>query len=162
MLRAKAAGCVLVITVDRIAGQRDRDVRNGLTIPPQFRFSNAVDFALHPVGMALSAALKSRSPTSPAPARRYVHHSGFVNSQFDQSVTWKDIDWVRSVWDGPGAERNTEPGRRKPPPTGVNAVIVSNHGGRQLDGVPSAIAALPDVVDAVEGRIEVIGGAQGQ
>jgi isopentenyl diphosphate isomerase/L-lactate dehydrogenase-like FMN-dependent dehydrogenase len=84
--------------------------------------------------------------------------AGFVNSQFDQSVTWKDIDWVRSVWDGPLALK----GILHPDDAelagahGVNAVIVSNHGGRQLDSVPSAIAALPDIVDAVDGKCEVI------
>jgi isopentenyl diphosphate isomerase/L-lactate dehydrogenase-like FMN-dependent dehydrogenase len=84
--------------------------------------------------------------------------AGFVNSQFDQSVTWKDIDWVRSVWDGPLALK----GILNPDDAelavqhGVDAVIVSNHGGRQLDCVPSAIAALPDVVDAVAGKCEVI------
>jgi isopentenyl diphosphate isomerase/L-lactate dehydrogenase-like FMN-dependent dehydrogenase len=84
--------------------------------------------------------------------------AGFVNSQFDQSVTWKDIDWVRSVWDGPLALK----GILHPDDAalavqhGVDAVIVSNHGGRQLDSVPSAIAALPDVVDAVDGKCEVI------
>jgi L-lactate dehydrogenase (cytochrome) len=84
--------------------------------------------------------------------------AGFVNSQFDQSVTWKDIDWVRSVWDGPLALKGIlHPEDAKlAADHGVDAVIVSNHGGRQLDGVPSAIAALPDVVDAVEGRIEAI------
>jgi L-lactate dehydrogenase (cytochrome) len=163
MQRAKAAGCaVLVITVDlQMQGQRERDVRNGLTIPPQLRAANLLDSALHPgwvwryvngpkvtlanfVGTGLGDDLFTIA--------------GFVNSQFDQSVTWKDIDWVRSVWDGPLALK----GILDPEDAalaaqhGVNAVIVSNHGGRQLDCVPSAIAALPDVVDAVDGKCEII------
>jgi len=163
MQRAKAAGCsVLVITVDlQMQGQRDRDVRNGLTIPPQFRFSNAVDFALHPgwVWRFLTGpkvTLANFAGTGKGDDMFTI--AGFVNSQFDQSVTWKDIDWVRSVWDGPLALKGIlHPEDAKlAADHGVNAVIVSNHGGRQLDGVPSAIAALPDVVDAVEGRIEVI------
>ena len=163
MLRAKAAGCsVLVITVDlQMQGQRDRDVRNGLTIPPQFRFSNAVDFALHPgwVWRFLTGpkvTLANFAGTGKGDDMFTI--AGFVNSQFDQSVTWKDIDWVRSVWDGPLALKgilNPEDAKLAAD-HGVNAVIVSNHGGRQLDGVPSAIAALPDVVDAVAGRCDVL------
>jgi len=163
MQRAKAAGCaVLVITVDlQMQGQRERDVRNGLTIPPQLRAANLLDSALHPgwvwryvngpkvtlanfVGTGLGDDLFTIA--------------GFVNSQFDQSVTWKDIDWVRSVWDGPLALKgilNPEDAALAAQ-HGVNAVIVSNHGGRQLDCAPSAIAALPDVVDAVDGKCEII------
>ena len=163
MQRAKAAGCsVLVITVDlQMQGQRDRDVRNGLTIPPQFRLSNAIDFALHPgwVWRFLTGpkvTLANFVGTGKGDDMFTI--AGFVNSQFDQSVTWKEIDWVRSVWDGPLALKgilNPEDAKLAAG-HGVNALIVSNHGGRQLDGVPSAIAALPDVVDAVEGRVEVI------
>ena len=115
MQRAKAAGCsVLVITVDlQMQGQRDRDVRNGLTIPPQFRMSNAIDFALHPgwVWRFLTGpkvTLANFVGTGKGDDMFTI--AGFVNSQFDQSVTWKDIDWVRAVWDGPiGAQRDPEP-----------------------------------------------------
>jgi L-lactate dehydrogenase (cytochrome) len=84
--------------------------------------------------------------------------ASFVNSQFDPSVTWKDIDWVRSVWNGPLALKGILTGEdaRLAAQHGVEAVIVSNHGGRQLDGVPSAISVLAEVVDAVEGRAEVL------
>ncbi len=163
MLRAKAAGCsALVITVDlQMQGQRDRDVRNGLTIPPQFRFSNGVDFALHPrwVWRYLTGpkvTLANFVGTGKGDDMFTI--ASFVNSQFDQSVTWKDIDWVRSVWDGPLALKGIIDGddAKLAADHGVDAVIVGNHGGRQLDGVPSAIAALPDVVHAVQGRLEVI------
>jgi L-lactate dehydrogenase (cytochrome) len=163
MQRAKAAGCgALVITVDlQMQGQRERDVRNGLTIPPQFRLANLLDFALHPgwVRRYLTGekvTLANFVGTGLGDDMFTI--AGFVNSQFDQSVTWKDIDWVRSVWDGPLALKgilhpdDAELAARH----GVDAVIVSNHGGRQLDSVPSAIAALPDVVDAVAGKCEVI------
>src|SRR5581483_7609548 len=106
MQRAKAAGCAaLVITVDlQMQGQRDRDVRNGLTIPPQFRFANAIDFALHPrwVWRFLTGpkvTLANFVGTGKGDDMFTI--ASFVNAQFDQSVTWKDIDWVRSVWDGP-------------------------------------------------------------
>jgi L-lactate dehydrogenase (cytochrome) len=163
MQRAKAAGCcALVITVDlQMQGQRDRDVRNGLTIPPQLRFASAVDFALHPGWVW-------RLLTGPKVTLANFAGSGkggdlftiaeFVNSQFDASVTWKDIDWVRSVWDGPLALKGILDAEdaRLAVEHGIEAVIVSNHGGRQLDGVPSAVSALPAVVDAVDGRAEVI------
>jgi len=163
MQRAKAAGCsALVITVDlQMQGQRDRDVRNGLTIPPQFRLKNAIDFALHPgwVWRFLTGpkvTLANFVGTGKGDDMFTI--AGFVNTQFDQSVTWKDIDWVRSVWDGPLALKGilNPDDARLAAEHGVNGIIVSNHGGRQLDGVPSAIAALPAVVDAVEGQAEVI------
>lgn len=163
MERAKAVGCsALVLTVDlQVQGQRDRDVRNGLTIPPTFRVSNAIDFALHPgwvwrflCGPQVTLANFRGSGKSDD----MFTIASFVNSQFDPSVTWKDIDWVRSIWDGPLALKGILDGddARLAAEHGVNAVIVGNHGGRQLDGVPSAIMALADVVDAVEGRAEVI------
>ena len=84
--------------------------------------------------------------------------AGFVNSQFDQSITWKDIEWAKSIWGGPLALKgilNPEDAKLAAR-HGADAVIVSNHGGRQLDGVRSAISALPDVVDAVQGELEVL------
>jgi L-lactate dehydrogenase (cytochrome) len=163
MQRAKAAGCsALVMTVDlQMQGQRDRDVRNGLTIPPRFRPANALDFALHPgwVWRFLTGpkvTLANFVGTGKGDDMFTI--AGFVNSQFDQSVTWKDIDWVRGIWDGPLALKGilNPLDARLAVEHGVSGIIVSNHGGRQLDGVPSAIAALPGVVDAVSGRAEVI------
>jgi len=163
MRRAKAAGCsALVITVDlQMQGQRDRDVRNGLTIPPQFRLANAIDFGLHPwwVWRFLTGpkvTLANFVGTGKGDDMFTI--AGFVNSQFDQSVTWKDIDWVRSVWDGPLALKGilNPLDARLAAEHGVNGIIVSNHGGRQLDGVPSAIAALPGIVDAIAGQADVI------
>jgi L-lactate dehydrogenase (cytochrome) len=163
MLRAKAAGCsALVITVDlQMQGQRDRDVRNGLTIPPQFRFANAVDFAMHPgwVWRFLSGPKVTLANfAGSGKGDDMFTIASFVNSQFDQSVTWNDIDWVRSVWDGPLALKGILHGgdAKLAADHGVDAVIVGNHGGRQLDGAPSAISALPGVVEALEGRIQVI------
>ncbi|HZP87548.1 MAG TPA: alpha-hydroxy acid oxidase [Burkholderiales bacterium] len=163
MQRAKAAGCAaLVITVDlQMQGQRDRDVRNGLTIPPQFRFANAIDFALHPrwVWRFLTGpkvTLANFVGTGKGDDMFTI--ASFVNAQFDQSVTWKDIDWVRSVWDGPLALKGIRVGEdaKIAAEHGIDAIIVGNHGGRQLDGAPSAISALPEVVDAVAGRAQLI------
>jgi L-lactate dehydrogenase (cytochrome) len=163
MQRAKAAGCsALVITVDlQMQGQRDRDVRNGLTIPPQFRLANAIDFALHPAWvwrLLTGPKVTLANFVGTGKGDDMFTIASFVNSQFDQSVTWKDIDWVRSVWDGPLALKGilNPDDARLAAEHGVNGIIVSNHGGRQLDGVPSAIAALPGVVDAVAGGAEII------
>jgi isopentenyl diphosphate isomerase/L-lactate dehydrogenase-like FMN-dependent dehydrogenase len=84
--------------------------------------------------------------------------AGFVNSQFDQSVTWQDIEWAKSIWGGPLVLKGilSPNDARLAIEHGVDAVIVSNHGGRQLDGVRSAISALPDIVEAAEGKLEII------
>jgi L-lactate dehydrogenase (cytochrome) len=160
--RARAAGCdALVLTVDlAMQGQRDRDVHNGLTIPPTLRPSNMLDFALHPgwVWRYLTGPkVLPASLVKPGQSTLFTI-AGYVNSQFDQSVTWKDIEWAKSVWGGPVALKGIlDPGDAKAAVDhGADALIVSNHGGRQLDGARSAISALPHVVDAVAGRAEVL------
>jgi L-lactate dehydrogenase (cytochrome) len=160
--RAKAAGCsALVLTVDlALQGQRDRDVHNGLTIPPTLRMSNLPNFATRPgwVWRYLTGPkVVPASLVKPGQSTLFTI-AGYVNSQFDQSVTWTDIEWAKSIWGGPLALKGIlDPNDAKlAVEHGVDAVIVSNHGGRQLDGVRSAISALPDVVDAVAGRAEVI------
>jgi len=160
--RAKAAGCsALVLTVDlALQGQRDRDVHNGLTIPPTLRISNLPNFATRPGWVWRYLTGPKVVPASLVkPGQNTLFTiAGYVNSQFDQSVTWKDIEWAKSIWGGPLALKGIlDPNDAKlAVEHGVDAVIVSNHGGRQLDGVRSAISALPDVVDAVAGRAEVI------
>jgi L-lactate dehydrogenase (cytochrome) len=161
--RARAAGCAaLVLTVDlALQGRRDRDVHNGLTFPLKLRLSTLLEFALHPgwvwrffTGPKLTVA----NFVGTGHGNDMLTIAGFVNSQFDQSVTWKDIEWAKSLWGGPLALKgivNPEDARLAAD-HGVDAVIVSNHGGRQLDGARSAISALPDIVDAVDGRTEVI------
>jgi L-lactate dehydrogenase (cytochrome) len=164
MERAQAAGCsVLVLTVDlAMQGQRDRDVHNGLTIPPQFRLSNLIDFALHPRWLCRFLLGPKVTLANFIGATGHKDDmftiAGFVNSQFDQSVTWKDIEWAKSIWGGPLVLKGilSPEDAQLAVQHGVDGVIVSNHGGRQLDGVRSAIAALPDVVQAVEGKLDVI------
>ena len=161
--RAKAAGCsALVLTVDlALQGQRDRDVHNGLTIPFKPSLSTLMDFVRHPgwvwrfiTGPKVTVA----NFVGTGHGNDMFTIAEFVNSQFDQSVTWNDIEWAKSLWGGPLALKgilNPEDARLAAE-HGVDAVIVSNHGGRQLDGARSAISALPDVVDAADGRMEVI------
>jgi len=163
MQRARDAGCsVLVVTVDlQMQGQRDRDVRNGLTMPPRLTLSSLLEFGLHPGWLW-------RYATGPKPTLAnflgagkgadMVTIAGFVNSQFDQSVTWKDIDWVRSVWDGPLALKGITSAEdvRIAVEHGIDGIIVGNHGGRQLDGAPSSISVLPEIVEAAQGRAQIV------
>ncbi len=162
--RAKAAGCqALVITVDLATqGSRERDVRNGFTIPPRLRASNLLDFALHYRWtlrfLASPRIALANFSDAGSKGKDFFTIAAFVNSQFDQSVTWKDVRWAADLFGGPVLLKGVlNPlDARLAMDNGVAGVIVSNHGGRQLDGVPSAIAALPGVVDAVAGRGDVI------
>jgi L-lactate dehydrogenase (cytochrome) len=160
--RAKAAGCsALVLTVDlALQGQRDRDVHNGLTIPPTLNVSNLLNFAMRPGWVWRYLTGPKVLPASLVkPGQNSLFTiAGYVNSQFDQSVTWKDIEWAKSIWGGPIALKGilAPEDAKAAIDHGADALIVSNHGGRQLDGVRSAISALPYVVDAVQGRAEVL------
>jgi L-lactate dehydrogenase (cytochrome) len=162
--RAAAAGCqVLCVTVDLpIQGARERDERNGFTVPPRFDVRNVFDYASRigwlwrmATGPAITFANLESGDAGKASLKTLVQH---ISEQFDQTVTWKDIDWLKSIWPG----RMVLKGILRPQDArlavehGMDAVIVSNHGGRQLDGAPSAISALPAIVEAVEGRAEVL------
>ncbi len=162
--RAIAAGCpVLCLTVDLpIQGPRERDQRNGFTVPPRLGLSNVVDYAQH-LGwlarMARGPRITFGNLEQPGQQKAaLVTLAQHISTQFDPTVTWKEVDWIRSVWPGRIALKGIlHPGdARLAVAHGVDAVIVSNHGGRQLDGAPSAISALPAIVDAVEGKAEVL------
>jgi L-lactate dehydrogenase (cytochrome) len=160
--RARAAGCsALVLTVDlALQGQRDRDVHNGLTIPPSLRISDLPNFAARPGWVWRYLTGPKVVPASLVkPGQNTLFTiAGYVNSQFDQTVTWKDIEWAKSIWGGPLALKGILDPQDATAAIdhGADALIVSNHGGRQLDGVRSAISALPYVVDAVASRAEVL------
>ena len=162
--RAAAANCsALVLTLDlQVLGQRHCDIRNGMTVPPKINLRNIIDIASKPA-WALSI-LKGKRKTF---GNLSGHVRGMENvtslaqwtaSQFDPALSWKDVDWVRSLWPGKlilkgildVEDAKTAAG------AGAAALIVSNHGGRQLDGAPSSISALPKIVDAVGTQIEVM------
>ena len=161
--RARAAGCsALVITVDlQIMGQRHRDVKNGLSAPPKPTLANLVNLATKP-GWCLKM-LGTR--------RRYFGNVvGYVDGiedmsslaqwtagQFDPTLSWDDVRELRRLWDGKVIIKGVMDAEdaAKAMDVGADAIIVSNHGGRQLDGAPSSIAALPQIVDMVGGRCEV-------
>ena len=161
--RARVAGCsALVITVDlQIMGQRHRDVKNGLSAPPKPTFAHLVNLATKP-GWCLKM-LGTR--------RRYFgnvvgHVDGIEDmsslaqwtaGQFDPTLSWDDVRELRRLWDGKVIIKGVMDAEdaAKAIDVGADAIIVSNHGGRQLDGAPSSIAALPQIVDMVGGRCEV-------
>ncbi len=162
--RAWDAGCpVLVLTVDlQVAGPRERDIRNGFTLPPRIDLSNIFDYASK-LGWLMRMASAPRftfgnlEDPNGAPAK-LMTLAEKVGSNFDASVSWKDFEQLRSQWKGKlvikGLLRADD--ARRAVELGADAVVVSNHGGRQLDSAPSAIAALPPIVQAVDGKIPVL------
>ena len=162
--RAIAAKCsALVLTVDlQVLGQRHCDLRNGMTVPPQLKIGNLIDIATKP-GWAVSI-LRGKRKTF---GNLAGHVRGmedvrslaqWIAGQFDPSLSWKDIEWIRDVWPGKLVLKgllDVEDAKRAAK-TGAAALVVSNHGGRQLDGAMSSISALPRIVDAVGSEIEIM------
>ncbi|HVF17083.1 MAG TPA: alpha-hydroxy acid oxidase [Steroidobacteraceae bacterium] len=167
--RAKKANCsALMLTLDlQVQGLRRRDAKNGLSIPPRLTFQNALDIATKPA-WAFGGLFGKRRTFGNLEARMSGSAlktlSQWIATQFDPSVTWKDIEWVRSHWPGKLIVKGIlDPDDAKLAcDAGVDAIVVSNHGGRQLDSAPSTISMLPRVADAVAGRCEVLfdGGVQ--
>lgn len=162
--RAQAAQCsALMLTVDlQVLGQRHCDVRNGLTVPPQFNLTNVLDIMSKPAWAW--SVLNGKRKTFGNLAGQVKGMDGvaslaqWISGQFDPSLSWKDIDWIRSLWPGKLILKGILDAEdaRLAVKSGASAISVSNHGGRQLDGAPSAISALPRVVDAVGADIEVL------
>jgi L-lactate dehydrogenase (cytochrome) len=162
--RAAAAKCsALVLTVDlQVLGQRHADVRNGMTVPPEIRIRNIIDMATKPAWVW--SVLRGKRRTFGNLAGHVKGMEG-VNSlaqwtagQFDPTLSWKDVDWVRSEWPGKLIIKGIldVDDAKIAAKSGAAAICVSNHGGRQLDGAPSAISMLPRIVDAVGSDIEVM------
>lgn len=163
--RATAAKCsALVLTVDlQVIGQRHADIKNGLSVPPQLlKLKNVIDFATKPGWVAGVLRSKRRNFGNIAGhlpgSQDLASVSGWVASQFDPSLNWKDVEWIRSIWPGKLIIKGIHDAEdaREAVRTGAHALVVSNHGGRQLDGAPSSISVLPKVVDAVGSQIEVL------
>jgi L-lactate dehydrogenase (cytochrome) len=157
VVRAREAGYeALVLTVDTpVAGPRLRDVRNGLTIPPSLSLRTLTEGALHP---AWWFDLLTTEPLEFASLNRFEGTvAELVGRMFDPAATIRDLAWLRSVWDGPLVIKGiqTVADARAVVDAGADAVIVSNHGGRQLDRAPTPLEVLPSVVDAVGDRAEV-------
>jgi L-lactate dehydrogenase (cytochrome) len=168
MSRARAAGCpVLVLTIDlAVVGARHRDTRNAVVgddLSAKAKARRALDLLSHPRWIR-SVAVGGRPLTfgnledAVPGARTPTAFRAWVDAQFDPSVTWDDIAWVRENWDGRLLVKGVlDPAdARRAADVGVDGVVVSNHGGRQLDSVPSTVRALPAIVDAVGGEVEVL------
>ena len=163
--RAAAAGYeAIMVTVDTaVLGNRERDVRRGFSLPPKIGLDTIIDGLLHfgwtwsflraePIAFANVIGESVEGGSDP------VSLADFVNTQFDASLSWDDIAWFRSVWNGPIVLKGvqTVEDARLAADAGVQAVVLSNHGGRQLDGAPPPLELVAPVVEAVGDRIEVL------
>ncbi|MFK7856775.1 MAG: L-lactate dehydrogenase [Granulosicoccus sp.] len=161
--RAQDAGCdTLVLTVDLpVQGQRHADIRNGLSVPPRLTMRNAIDIASKPawaLGMMRSKRRNFGNLEGHIDGMDDVKSMAeWTSRQYDPSLTWEDVKWVRSKWKGNLVIK----GIMDPQDAiqaldiDVQGIIVSNHGGRQLDGSISTVKALPRIVDVIDGRIDV-------
>jgi L-lactate dehydrogenase (cytochrome) len=163
--RAAAAKCsALVLTVDlQVMGQRHKDIKNGMTIPPDLRrVGNLIDIATKPA-WALSVLRGKRKTFGNisghvAGMENVNVLSRWIAEQFDPALNWKDVEWIAGEWGGKLILKGIldVEDARIAAKTGAAALVVSNHGGRQLDGAPSSIAMLPKIADAVGSDIEVM------
>ncbi len=162
--RARAAGCTaLFVTVDLpLRGQRHADLKNGLVVPPKLTLKNALDIATKPA-WAMSVLFGKRKSFGNIDA--YLKSKGGVwaagrwaNDNFDSTLSWRDVEWVRKLWPGKLVLKGILDAEdaKTAASIGVDAIVVSNHGGRQLDGAPATITVLPDVVDAAGDKLEVL------
>lgn len=154
----------LVLTVDTaVFGRRERDLRRGFSLPPTLGPSTVLDGILHP---AWTLAFLRNEPIrfanvigrSVGDGSSPVDLADYINSQFDPALSWSDIDWLRSIWDGPVLVKGIQcvADALIAADLGVDAIVLSNHGGRQLDGSPATFSLVAPVADAVAGRTEII------
>ena len=162
--RAAATKCsALVLTVDlQILGQRHRDIKNGMTVPPEWTIGKIIDMASKPAWLRSVALAKRRTFGNLV---GHIHGmddvtslSKWIAGQFDETLNWKDVEWIAGQWGGKLILKGIldVEDAREAVKTGAAALVVSNHGGRQLDGAPSSIAALPPIAEAVGSSIEVL------
>jgi L-lactate dehydrogenase (cytochrome) len=163
MDRAKAAGCsTLVLTLDlQVLGQRHKDLKNGMTAPPKPTIANIINLMMKPrwcMGMAGTRRHGFGNLIGHAKGVSDMSSLGaWTREQFDPQLDWNDVAWIRKRWGGKLILKGIQDveDAQLAANSGAEALIVSNHGGRQLDGAPSSIAALPAIVDAVGHKIEV-------
>src|ERR1700722_1170460 len=158
-----AKGGARVLTVDlQVNGQRHADIKNGMTVPPEWTLSKFFDFATKPAWV--SGVLRGKRRTFGNLVGQLkgtddiTSLGAWTSTQFDTTLNWKDVEWIRSIWPGKlilkgilDVEDANEAAK-----TGAQALVVSNHGGRQLDGAPSSIEVLPEIAEAVGAKLEVL------
>jgi L-lactate dehydrogenase (cytochrome) len=162
--RALAAKCnTLVLTVDlQVLGQRHRDLKNGMTVPPEIRIKNIIDIASKPawaLGILMGKRKTFGNLAGHVKGMDNVNSlAAWIGTQFDPALSWKDVEWIKKVWPGKLILKGIldVEDARTAVELGADAIVVSNHGGRQLDGAPSSISALPKVADAVGSDLEVL------
>lgn len=162
--RAAAAKCsALVLTVDlQILAQRHRDIKNGLTVPPKMKLANILDIMTKPRWAMGILGTKRRSFGNLVGHVKGLTNTGSLGAwtaeQFDPALNWEDVKWIRKLWKGKliikGIMEVSD--ARLALKHGADGIVVSNHGGRQLDGAPSSISALPKIVDAIGEKTEIL------
>lgn len=161
--RAKAAKCsALVLTLDlQILGQRHKDIQNGLSVPPKMTASQIYNMAIKPAWCMNMLTTKRHSFRNieghVKDATDLSSLSVWTQSQFDDQLSWDDVEWIKQKWGGPLILKGILDieDAKLAIKSGADAIIVSNHGGRQLDGARSSISILPEIIDAVGDEIEV-------
>ena len=161
--RAKAANCsALMLTLDlQILGQRHKDIKNGLSTPPKPTLANILNLMTKPRWCLGMMGTKRHSFGNIVGHAKGVGDlsslSSWTSEQFDPALSWKDVEWIKKRWGGKIILKGIMDAEdaRLAADSGADALIVSNHGGRQLDGAPSSITALPAIADAVGQQIEV-------
>jgi L-lactate dehydrogenase (cytochrome) len=161
--RAAAAKCsALVLTVDlQVIGQRHNDIKNGLSVPPRLTLPNILDIMTKPAWVASVLTAKRRTFGNLIEATAggdTASLSVWIQNQFDPSLNWDDVKWIRKLWKGPLILKGIleVEDAKLAAKYGADAIVVSNHGGRQLDGAPSSITQLPKLAKAVGNRVEVM------
>ena len=163
----RAADCAyeaLVLTVDTaVFGRRERDVRRGFSLPPTIGAGTIIDGLRHPTW---TLAFLRNEPIrfanvlgrSVGDGSSPVNLSDYINSQFDPALAWSDVEWLRSIWNGPIIVKGIQcvDDAVIAADLGVDAIVLSNHGGRQLDGSPATLGLVAPVADAVGGRTQII------
>ena len=161
--RTRKAGCsALVLTLDlQVIGQRHKDLKNGLTAPPRPTIGNIINLMTKPRWCLGMAGTKRHSFGNLVGHVKSVTNmkslASWTNEQFDPTLSWEDVAWVKAQWGGKLILKGIMDAEdaRLAVASGADAIVVSNHGGRQLDGAPSSIEALPAIVAAVGDQIEV-------
>jgi L-lactate dehydrogenase (cytochrome) len=161
--RAKTANCsALVLTLDlQVLGQRHKDLKNGLSAPPKLTIPNLLNILTKPRWCLGILSTPRRGFGNIVGHVKGIENMGslseWIAKQFDPRLNWSDIEWIKSKWDGKLILKGIMDveDAKLAVNSGVDAIIVSNHGGRQLDGAPSSIAALPAIADAVGSKIEI-------
>ncbi len=153
----------LCLTVDTpLAGNRERDIVYGMSAPPKFKWRSAFSYARHP-GWLYRALIRKdldlvNITSSQAAAKIDSGVVEYINSQFDRSLTWKDVEWLATQWDGPLVIKGVQTVEdcRRAANSGATAVMLSNHGGRQLESAPAPVDCIASVADALHDRLEII------